>query len=169
MQRHQHLLSIKEVRHKLNIPKHTLRFWEKEFDGILVPIRTTRRQRRYTVQNTFIIEEIKRLRKNEMSLTEIKGKLSISGKAWDHSNSKRIDLLANRVADIVKIEVYAFFEGENKWREITGATGPFGQDVSEVAAIFTGKNSRGHWACPSPSAIRGILYIPDFPCWLFFL
>jgi DNA-binding transcriptional MerR regulator len=58
-----------------------LRFWEKEFDGILVPIRTTGRQRRYTVQNTFIIEEIKQLRKNEMSLTEIKGKLSISGKA----------------------------------------------------------------------------------------
>jgi len=34
------LSSIQEVSTFLNVPKPTLRFWEKELDGILVPSRT---------------------------------------------------------------------------------------------------------------------------------
>ncbi len=70
-------MSIKEVSHKLRIPKHTLRFWEKELNGITVPHRTDGGQRRYTLEHISTIKEIKKFRKKGMSLTEIKGKLSI--------------------------------------------------------------------------------------------
>ena len=40
-------LSIAEISNKLKIPKHTLRFWEKEFHGMIVPLRTQGGQRRY--------------------------------------------------------------------------------------------------------------------------
>ncbi len=39
-------LTIKEVSELTSIPTHTLRFWEKEFDSILVPLRTPGGQRR---------------------------------------------------------------------------------------------------------------------------
>lgn len=106
------LLSIQEVSDLLKIPKPTLRFWEKELDGIIVPLRTQGGQRRYTAENISVVEEIKELRKRGMSLAEIKRKLSNSGKVkGDHSNSDRIDLLANRVAEVVRAEVHRFLEG----------------------------------------------------------
>lgn len=108
------LLSIQEVSGTLRVPKHTLRFWEKELDGIIAPLRTQGGQRRYTAGNISVVAEIKKLRKREMSLAEIKRKLSNSNKAkGDHSNSSRIDVLANRVAEVVKSEVYRFFENTN--------------------------------------------------------
>lgn len=55
------LISIQEVSVLLKVPKPTLRFWEKELDGILVPLRTDGGQRRYTVENITVIEEIKKL------------------------------------------------------------------------------------------------------------
>ena len=107
------LLTINQVSDRLKIPKPTLRFWEKELDGIIVPLRTNGGQRRYTPENIAIIEEIKELRKRGMSLAEIKRKLTNSDKAKaDHSNSSRIDLLAERVAEVVKAEVSRFLEGE---------------------------------------------------------
>ena len=113
MVRQERLLSIQQVSLKAGIPKPTLRFWEKELNGILVPLRTKGGQRRYTAGSISAIEDINKLRKRGMSLAEIKRKLANSGKG-NNLNSNRIDLLANSVADIVKIEVYAFFERENK-------------------------------------------------------
>ena len=104
------LLSIQEVSALLKVPKPTLRFWEKEFEGILVPLRTDGRQRRYTVENIAVIEEIKKLKSKGMSLPEIKRKFSNSHKE-DNPNSNRVDLLAARVAEVVRAEVNRFFEG----------------------------------------------------------
>ncbi|RLB83743.1 MAG: transcriptional regulator [Deltaproteobacteria bacterium] len=105
------LSSIQEVSDQLKVPKHTLRFWEKEFEGILVPLRTQGGQRRYTPENISIIEEIKRLRRKGMSLAEIRRKLSNSNKVKeDHSNPNTIDALVERVAEVVRAEVYRFFE-----------------------------------------------------------
>ena len=59
------LLTIKQVSRRLNIPKPTLRFWEKELDGIIVPLRNNGGQRHYTPENIAIIEEIKKLRKKD--------------------------------------------------------------------------------------------------------
>ena len=107
------LLSIQDVSNLLKIPKPTLRFWEKELDGIIVPIRTDGGQRRYTAENISVVEEIKELRKRGMSLAEIKRKLSDSNNAKaGNSNSNQLDLLANRVAEVVKAEVSKFLEGE---------------------------------------------------------
>jgi DNA-binding transcriptional MerR regulator len=128
------LSSIQEVSDRLKVPKPTLRFWEKEFDGILAPLRTNGGQRRYTVENIAVIEEIKKLKKKGMSLPEIKRRLGkgqrseVRGqrsgrisKAWGQMSevgsqgsgderTDRVDLLANRVAEVVRVEVNRFFE-----------------------------------------------------------
>jgi UDP-N-acetylglucosamine 4,6-dehydratase len=66
------LLSIQEVSDRLRVPKHTLRFWEKECQGLFEPLRTPGGQRRYTPEDISIIEEIKKLRKRGKGLAEIK-------------------------------------------------------------------------------------------------
>ena len=108
-------VSIQHLSLKLKIPKPTLRFWEREFEGVLVPLRTQGGQRRYTPGHISIIKEIKNLRGKGMSLVEVKRKLSNSNNSKvGYPNSNRIDSLANRVADIVKAEVYGFFQRENE-------------------------------------------------------
>ncbi len=105
------LLTILQVSEKLNIPKHTLRFWEKELNGLLVPLRTNGGQRRYLMENLSLLEEIKKCRDNGLSLTEITEKISqsLEGEA---SRPSKVDLLATRVAEAVKTEVYNFFKAE---------------------------------------------------------
>ncbi len=99
------LLSIEEASLQLKIPKHTLRFWEKTFEGILVPLRTRGGQRRFTSENITLVEEIKKLREKGMSLSDVKGQLN-NGEPPPHIDLSKIDLLANRVAEVVKAEVY---------------------------------------------------------------
>ncbi|MGA2956264.1 MAG: MerR family transcriptional regulator [Thermodesulfobacteriota bacterium] len=105
------LLTILQVSEKLNIPKHTLRFWEKELNGLLVPLRTNGGQRRYSTENLCLLEEIKRCRDNGLSLTEITEKI-IQGFEGDAPQPSKVDLLATRVAEAVKTEVYNFFKTE---------------------------------------------------------
>jgi len=81
------LRTIQQVSHELDIPKPTLRFWEKEFEGVLVPLRSEGGQRRYSIENLSTIAEIRRLKKKGMSLGEIKRKLSDSNIGF--SNGKR--------------------------------------------------------------------------------
>ena len=109
-----HTLTIQQASQRLKVTKHTLRFWEKELDGLIVPLRTQGGQRRYTPEHLFIIEEIRRLKRKGLSLVHIKNKLDNSYNAEeDNSNSPRIDLLANQIAEIVKSAIYRFFDGEN--------------------------------------------------------
>jgi DNA-binding transcriptional MerR regulator len=109
MEEERQLLTMSEVSRRLKIPNHTLRFWEREFEGIIIPPRTKGGQRRYTPENVAVIEEIKRLRQKRMSLPEIRSKLN-HGNSVGPSNPSGVDLLANRVAEVVKAEVYHFFE-----------------------------------------------------------
>ena len=67
--------SIQQLSIKLNIPKPTLRFWEKEFEGILLPLRTNGGQRRYTSEHVSVIGEIKMLKKAGLSLAKIKTRM----------------------------------------------------------------------------------------------
>jgi DNA-binding transcriptional MerR regulator len=103
------LFTIQQLSLKLDIPKPTLRFWEKELDGIIAPLRTSGGQRRYSVETVSVIEEIRRLRERGMSLAEIRVQLS-NKKKGDYSDLNNIDLLAERIADMVRTEVYSFFE-----------------------------------------------------------
>jgi DNA-binding transcriptional MerR regulator len=111
VEKKQQNLSIQEVSLKLNIPKHTLRFWEKEFRDILVPLRTKGGQRRYTLENMSVIKNIKKLREKKVSLGQIHAYLTKNHRSgMDDLNASRIDFLANRVAEAVKEEVYRFFD-----------------------------------------------------------
>jgi DNA-binding transcriptional MerR regulator len=142
------LISIQKVSALLKVPKPTLRFWEKELDGILIPLRTEGGQRRYTVENIAVIEEIKKLKSKGMSLPEIKRKLGKGqmseagsqtcpqrsrharhreaqprrtglrgGRGSGDERTDSVDLLAARVAEVVKAEVNRFFEGEDDTNE----------------------------------------------------
>ena len=131
---HEQAITIQQVSQKLDVPKPTLRFWEREFDGILVPLRTNGGQRRYAPEHISVIEEIKMLKKAGLSLVEIKRKLGkgqrsvvrcqrsesmskvggqMSGSGSLKSRDGRtggIDLLAERVAEVVRLEILRFFE-----------------------------------------------------------
>lgn len=121
--------TIHQVSQQLDVPKPTLRFWEKEFEGILVPLRTNGGQRRYAPEHVSVIREIKMLKKAGLSLVEIKRKLGkgqMSGaggqtcpqrsrlrgeRGAGDERTDGIDLLAERVAEVVKMEVLRFFQG----------------------------------------------------------
>ena len=117
MDRQEQPLNIQQVSLKFKIPKPTLRFWEREFEGILVPLRTKGGQRRYTLENISVIKKIKELREKEVGLAEIHAHLMKNYRSgMDNLNPSKIDFLANRVAELVKDEVCRFFNGEGKGR-----------------------------------------------------
>jgi len=101
-------LTISKVSERLKVPKHTLRFWEKEFGRALVPLRTVGGQRRYSSEDLLAIEKIKTLREGGMSLSEIRSGLDMGNREND-SSTRQIDLLADHVPQVVKAEVYNFF------------------------------------------------------------
>jgi DNA-binding transcriptional MerR regulator len=116
------LFSILQVSEKLKIPKHTLRFWEKELNGLLVPSRTNGGQRRYTVRNLAVLEEIKRCRGMGLSLPEIIERIGSVDEAGT-PQMRAIERLAHRVAEVVKAEVNNFFKSQ-KAEEGPGPTNP---------------------------------------------
>jgi len=104
-------MTIQEMSEKAGVTCHTLRFWERELEGIIVPLRTKGGQRRYTVDHLATIEEIKRHKMKGLSLPDIKDALkgpppSFIGNREDNN----IDLLANRITEVVRSTVYDFFE-----------------------------------------------------------
>lgn len=111
MDQQNQFLSIQQLSHKLDIPKPTLRFWEKELDGIITPIRTNGGQRRYTAEHIRILEKIKELRDSGKSLSEIKVHLNNDQNNIDNlSVYGNIDRLTDRIAEVVKTELYDFFK-----------------------------------------------------------
>lgn len=111
MEKSEHLLSIQQISRKFDIPKSTIRFWEKELDGLIVPNRTSGGQRRYTVENAAMIGRIKDLREKGFCLAEIKRNLAFSEKLPSRSQElKNIDRLAERLSEVIKNEVYQFLK-----------------------------------------------------------
>lgn len=103
--------TIKEVSQITGIPSYTLRLWEKEFERNLVPSRTKGRRRRYKGEDISVIERIKGLKEQGISLMRIKERLGNTDKE-SNPDSTRINLLAKRIAEVVRSEVYWFFERE---------------------------------------------------------
>ena len=104
-------LTIQEVSQRLGVSRHTLRFWEKALSGVIVPLRTKGRQRRYTLEHLFVIDEIKRLKAKGLSLANIKEELnSRYNNTATTAEPQKVDLLANRIAEIVKSTIHSFFE-----------------------------------------------------------
>ena len=119
----ENLLSIQQVSLGLNVPKHTLRYWEKEFQGILVPTRTEGGQRRYTTEHLEILEEIKLLKKEGKSIAEIRDKLQRDSEMKiDASGSETIDLLAKRIAEVLRDEIFSYLkenDSDHNAQEVT--------------------------------------------------
>ena len=109
------LLTIQQLSNRLKIPKPTLRFWEKELEGLITPHRTAGGQRRYSHEHASIIEKVKNLRKRGVPLAEIKRRFNRSDIS-DMSAQKEIEILANKLGKLVKEEIYKFYnlELENK-------------------------------------------------------
>ena len=103
------LLTIQELSRKLDIPRHTLRFWEKEFKGILVPLRTEGGQRRYTTENIATIVEIQTLKNTGMTLSQVERELR-EKRTEKAKTGPGIDILADRIAEAVRDEIYRFFQ-----------------------------------------------------------
>ncbi len=105
------LRTIQQASDELKIPKPTLRFWERAFGGVFVPLRTEGGQRRYTAENIKTISEIKQLRDEGISLCEIGDYLNNAGERPSNgSTANDIDVLASRIAEAVKSEVYRFLK-----------------------------------------------------------
>jgi DNA-binding transcriptional MerR regulator len=108
---HLQTLTIQEVSRRLNVSKHTLRFWEKELEGLLVPLRSRGGQRRYTQEHLLLIQEIKALKQRGLRLAEIK--LQFSGRndpKAEKSIEQKIDHIAEHVAEIVRAAIYNLLE-----------------------------------------------------------
>lgn len=113
MEKNEQLLSIQQISRKFDIPKSTIRFWEKELNGLIVPSRTSGGQRRYTVDNAAMIERIKDLRKKGICLAEIKRNLEYSENLPTRPLELGIiDRLADRLSEVIKSEVYQFLKME---------------------------------------------------------
>ena len=102
-------LTISQLSALLNVSKPTLRFWEKEFKGILVPLRTGGGQRRYTVEHVDIVKEIRTLKKTGLRLDEIRSNLK-ERNSGDDGDPEEIDYLAERVAEMVKKEIVKYLQ-----------------------------------------------------------
>jgi DNA-binding transcriptional MerR regulator len=112
LHRTEQLYTIHQLSHMLNIPKPTLRFWETELEGILVPLRTPGGQRRYTHKHVTVIERIHDLKQQGMSLKDIRTQLNSSEEV--DADQTRIELLASKVAELVKIEINRFLQQQGE-------------------------------------------------------
>ena len=106
-------LTIQEVSDRAGISKHTLRFWERELNGVITPLRTRGGQRRYTLEHVLAVEEIKRLKGKGYSLEDIRRELSRRFNTdEEHYNHQRADVLANRIAEMVRTAIFSFLENK---------------------------------------------------------
>ena len=104
-------LTIQEVSKRVNVAKPTLRFWEKELPGVIVPLRTRGGQRRYTREHILVIEEIKKLKQDGLNLLEIKRELADGTEnSGDFPKAETIDILANQIAQMVKAKICRFLQ-----------------------------------------------------------
>jgi DNA-binding transcriptional MerR regulator len=101
-------LTVNQVSEKLDIPKPTLRFWEKKLASIIAPVRTNGGQRRYSKENLVILEEIKGLRNTGKSLAEIRDTLGKNFKKDTGNGQIDIERLSRRIAEVVKDELTTF-------------------------------------------------------------
>ena len=62
-------LTVNEVSRKTDVTVYTLRYWEKIFSDVLVPLRTKGNQRRYNSEDIKIILKIKKLLKEDLYST----------------------------------------------------------------------------------------------------
>jgi DNA-binding transcriptional MerR regulator len=101
--------SIQQISQKCDVPKSTLRFWEKRLDPLFSPIRSPGGQRRYVQEHIDLIGRIKRLQADGLSLHEMRKTLEQTMSPDSEPTAVvGLDRLADRIAGLVKEEVYRF-------------------------------------------------------------
>ncbi len=106
------LLSIQEISQKCDVPKSTLRFWEKKFGDLLAPMRSKGGRRRYSTEQVAVIRRINHMKAQGLSLEEIHNKI-LSGTDPDRLPSNlSIEILGERIAALVRLEICRFMAGE---------------------------------------------------------
>jgi DNA-binding transcriptional MerR regulator len=82
-------------------------------EGSFIPLRSRGGQRRYTNEHVTIIRKIQEFREQGKTLTEIKKALNlVENERRDDTDLKQIDRIANRIAEVIKEEVYSLFRKE---------------------------------------------------------
>ena len=117
------IYTIQQVSDHLKVSKHTLRYWEKALDGVIAPLRTKGGQRRYTLKHLVIIEEIKRLKRKGLTLSEIRNEMNLErpGKKTAVINPDGVDFIAEKITEAVRSVVYNMLEGKGSSMDFRGA------------------------------------------------
>lgn len=101
--------TIQSVGEHLQLPKSTIRYWEKEFLGLINPQRTAGGQRRYSIKDIAVLEAIQDLKKSGLSLSQIKQQLTKETNIDKGPETALIDQLAESIASAVRREIYQIF------------------------------------------------------------
>ncbi len=104
---YENMLSIGDICRFLELPTHTLRYWEKEFREFLSPVRTQGRQRRYTDEDIERVCQIKKLLKQDgYSIAGAKKILSLRRSQQTGQNPRMniTEEMANRIVDMVRTQ-----------------------------------------------------------------
>lgn len=96
----QNNLSIGDVAEMLEIPPHTIRYWEKEFNEFLRPQRNQGKQRKYTEYDINLLKRIKRmLRDEKYSIAGAKQKLA---QFFSEEQIGEQQILMQKIMDFIK-------------------------------------------------------------------
>jgi DNA-binding transcriptional MerR regulator len=107
MKRTSRQMTIQQLSDQLQLPKSTLRFWEKKFQEYIGPERTPGGQRRYTVQHVLKFDQIKRLRERGQGIDEIKRSLRNGCYAnGEQESTDQIKRISTRIGKIISDELY---------------------------------------------------------------
>ena len=107
------LFTILQASQECGVPRSTLRFWERRFSPFLNPIRSPGGQRRYSKEHFNIIARIKILKEQGRGLDEVRYALAQDQvAAVKPAMVVGLEHLADRLAVLVKQEVYRFFAAE---------------------------------------------------------
>jgi DNA-binding transcriptional MerR regulator len=99
----QKLFSIGQVHAITGIPKPTIRFWEKEFEDHLRPMRTPGNQRRYDEESIKTIERINELVHQEgYTLEGARRKLSAEAAAKEAAEKAMPDMDEDRLTQLAE-------------------------------------------------------------------
>ena len=101
--------TIQEISQTLDLPKSTIRYWEKRLEGLIQPLRSKGGQRRYLPEHVETLRRIKRMKRRGVNLSDIHRRLTEEKvQPLTGLNERHIDYLADRVAGLVKKEIFRF-------------------------------------------------------------
>ncbi len=116
------LYSISQVNALTGVPKSTIRFWEKEFEEFLTPLRTTGNQRRYDEKAVSIVQEINQLVSVEgYTLEGARRKMSdntVQQGSNDNNSGVQLDELAATMSDYLLKRLFERVQEEQAHRRV---------------------------------------------------